>query len=96
MATSGFFLGFIFAFWWGWFYTIILFGMAPIIALTGVFMAMSMEKGFEEQMISYGQSAGYAEQALQAIKVVHTYGQEKLELLNYISFLDRALNTSHK
>ena len=47
-ATSGFFLGFVFAFFWGWFYTLILFGMAPIIALTGVFMAMSMEKGFEE------------------------------------------------
>lgn len=54
MSTSGFFLGFIFAFWWGWFYTVILFGMAPIIGLTGIFMAISMEKGFEEQMISYG------------------------------------------
>jgi ABC-type multidrug transport system fused ATPase/permease subunit len=48
MATSGFFLGFVFAFVWGWLYTLILFGMAPIIALTGIFMAMSMEKGFEE------------------------------------------------
>jgi hypothetical protein len=35
--------------------------MAPIISMTGVAMAMSMEKGFEEQMKSYGQSAGYAE-----------------------------------
>jgi ABC-type multidrug transport system fused ATPase/permease subunit len=46
-------------------------------------------------MISYGQSAGYAEQALQAVKVVHTYGQEKLELKNYTKYLDRALATSH-
>jgi len=38
--------------------------MAPIIASTGVLMAIAMEDGFKEQMKSYGQSAGYAEQAL--------------------------------
>ena len=47
-------------------------------------------------MKSYGQSAGYAEQALTAIKVVHTYGQELLELKNYTKYLDRAQVTSHK
>lgn len=74
MSFSGFILGFIFSFILGWLYTCILFGMAPIIAFTGVLMTMSMETGFLEQMKSYGQSAGYAEQALTAIKVVHTYG----------------------
>ena len=64
MNVFGFFLSFIFAFILGWLYTIILFGMAPIIASTGVLMAMSMEDGFKKQMKSYGQSAGYAEQAL--------------------------------
>jgi len=33
---------------WGWKYTLILLGMAPLICLTGLAMAMSMEKGFEE------------------------------------------------
>ena len=63
-AITTFFLGFGLAFFIGWLYTLILFGMAPIIAATGVLMAISMEDGFKEQMKSYGQSAGYAEQAL--------------------------------
>jgi len=64
MACTSFLLGFAAAFLVGWLYTFILFGMAPIVAATGVMMAISMEDGFKEQMKSYGQSAGYAEQAL--------------------------------
>ena len=41
-------------------------------------------------MRAYAQSAGYAEQALSAIKVVQSYGQEDLEKINYTKFLDRA------
>mmetsp|Transcript_39029 Transcript_39029/g.59449 ORF Transcript_39029/g.59449 Transcript_39029/m.59449 type:complete len:160 (-) Transcript_39029:2993-3472(-) len=41
-------------------------------------------------MKSYAQSAGYAEQALHAIKVVQTYGNEVLETLNYEKYLDRS------
>jgi len=41
-------------------------------------------------MRAYSQSAGYAEQALSAIKVVHTYGQETLEMSNYNKYLARA------
>jgi thiosulfate reductase cytochrome b subunit len=52
------------AFLLGWMYTCILFVMAPLIAATGVLMAISMEDGFKKEMKSYGQSAGYAEQAL--------------------------------
>ena len=96
MGISVFFLGFAAAFALGWLYTLILFGMAPIIASTGVLMAVAMEDGFKEQMKSYGQSAGYAEQALQAIKVVHTYGQEELENSNYSKYLDRASNVQKK
>mmetsp|Transcript_41198 Transcript_41198/g.62694 ORF Transcript_41198/g.62694 Transcript_41198/m.62694 type:complete len:81 (-) Transcript_41198:2985-3227(-) len=38
----------------------------------------------------YAQSAGYAEQALQAVKVVHTYGNEVLEQCTYSKFLNRS------
>lgn len=41
-------------------------------------------------MKAYGQSAGYAEQALNAIRVVVAYGQEKREVANYQKYLDRA------
>ena len=41
-------------------------------------------------MKAYAQSAGYAEQALNAIKVVHTYGNEELEEKNYFKYLKRS------
>ena len=41
-------------------------------------------------MRAYSQSAGYAEQALSAIRVVHTYGMEALEVANYTKYLYRA------
>jgi hypothetical protein len=44
-----------------------------------------------EGMRHYAQSAGYAEQALIAIKVVQTYGRELKEAANYNKYLERAL-----
>jgi hypothetical protein len=41
-------------------------------------------------MKAYGQSAGYADQALNAIRVVVAYGQEEKEVKNYVKYLDRA------
>ena len=41
-------------------------------------------------MKSYGQSAGYAEQALNAIRVVVAFGQEQKEEDNYSRYLTRA------
>jgi hypothetical protein len=41
-------------------------------------------------MKAYAQSAGYAEQALQSIRIVQTYGREMLEYNNYTKYLDRA------
>lgn len=40
-------------------------------------------------MKAYGQSAGYAEQALSSIRVVVSFGQESLEISNYSRFLER-------
>mmetsp|Transcript_39002 Transcript_39002/g.59362 ORF Transcript_39002/g.59362 Transcript_39002/m.59362 type:complete len:130 (-) Transcript_39002:617-1006(-) len=44
-------------------------------------------------MKAYAQSAGYAEQALHAIKVVQTYGNELVEKKNYEKYLDRSKAT---
>lgn len=41
-------------------------------------------------MKAYGQSAGYADQALNAIRVVVAYGQEEKEVKNYAKYLARA------
>ena len=54
-------------------------------------MSLSFKKSAMEQMKHYAQSAGYAEQALIAIKVVQTYGRELKESMNYNKYLDRAL-----
>lgn len=47
-------------------------------------------------MKSYSQSNGYAEQALSSIKVVHTYGQEQLELDVYSKYLGQVRTMSDK
>ena len=53
-------------------------------------MAHVMKGGLMSQMKAYAQSSGYAEQALQAIKVPFTYGNELLESRNYDKYLLRA------
>jgi ABC-type multidrug transport system fused ATPase/permease subunit len=78
------------SFSWGWLYTCLLLVVVPFLGLTGVGMAVSLESGITQQMRAYSQSAGYAEQALSAIRVVHSYGQEELENINYKKYLIRA------
>lgn len=45
---------------------------------------------------SYAQSAGYAEQALHSIRIVHTYCNEMLEHRNYVKYLDRSRKSQLK
>jgi len=47
-------------------------------------------------MQAYAQSAGYAEQALGAIKVVQTYGQEELEINNFTKHLETTMAFDRK
>ena len=47
-------------------------------------------------MKAYAQSAGYAEQALNAIRIVHTFCNEALEHRNYIKFLERTKSVQIK
>ena len=55
-------------------------------------MAKAGNSGVQEQLIAYQQCAGLAEQSLQAIKVVHTYGREELESNNYNKYLNKTLD----
>ena len=61
MSVVGFIAGFVFSFYWGWKYTLILLAGFPCLMIVGVAMGVAMEEGFVEQMKSYAQSAGYAE-----------------------------------
>lgn len=94
MSAFGFIFGFSFAFYWGWIFTLILLGAFPFLVIVGMAMGVALNGGITEQMKAYAQSAGYAEQALSAIKVVHTYGNELLELNNYNRYLSRAHEAS--
>jgi len=88
--------GFAMSFYWGWKLTILLMGVLPLLAFTGIGMAASLESGITAMMRAYAQSAGYAEQALNAIRVVHSYGQENLEQENYKNYLNRAADVQRK
>ena len=90
MSMASVVLGFAAAFYFGWKYSLVLLGGMPVMMTTGVMWGMAMEAGTVEQMKAYAQSAGYAEQALQSIKIVQTYGNEKLELGNYSKYLGQA------
>ena len=88
MATG--FAGFGLAFYQGWMLTFIYSVFLPFFIWANDWFSKSIIAAFVLNMKSYSQCAGYAEQALQGIKVVQTYGTEKLEGDNYAKYLDRS------
>ena len=52
--------------------------------------------GSTAQLKGYGQSAGYAQQALSAIRLVAAFGMEKVEIENYSRYLNRSKESSLK
>ena len=91
MSVAAFVFGITFAFYWGWLLALILIGVFPIFILMGGVFGQILTSGVAEVMKAFTQSAGYAEQALQAIKVVKTYGREELEHSNFVNYLDRPI-----
>jgi ABC-type multidrug transport system fused ATPase/permease subunit len=82
--------GLTFAFTKGWSFSFVLLVAFPFLGFTTALMAKIMAQGSQETMKAYGQSAGYADQALNAIRVVVAYGQEEKEVRNYTKYLNRA------
>jgi ABC-type multidrug transport system fused ATPase/permease subunit len=66
--------GLTFAMTKGWSFSLVILGALPFVMVNAGLMARVMQKGFAENMKAYGQSAGYAEQALNAIRVVVANG----------------------
>lgn len=67
-------MGLAIGFWQGWSLCLAMFSIAPMLFCgMGVF-AHVMQKGSLVQMRAYSQSAGYAEQALSAIRIVVSFG----------------------
>jgi len=86
MSLSGFAIGFSN----GWNFALVVICGAPIIFISFTCFTMVMSSGFTKVLKAYGQSAGYADQALNAIKVVSAFGMEEIECENYTRYLERA------
>jgi len=87
-------LAYIISFTIGWEFTLINLGAIPVLMVGAIIMAKTAQLGTKEEMKAYQQCAGMAEQSLQAIKVVHTYGREDLESKNYNKYLLRVLQAA--
>lgn len=58
----------------GWSYSLAVMAAFPFMMISTAFMGKVMAQGSQETMKAYGQSAGYADQALNAIRVVAAFG----------------------
>lgn len=80
----------------GWTLTLALLAMGPFMVIgLGLFIA-SLTSGMANVVRSYGQSAGYAEQALSSIRVVISYGMEMAEIENYNTYLVKSRTVALK
>ena len=70
--------------------------IGPAIASGFALFVKTMGDTFAVVEASYGQSAGYAEQALSAIKVVIAFGNELIEVKNYSKFLEHSRQATIK
>lgn len=73
--------------------SLILLAAFPVFMFLAGGLFTAMKSGFADNLKAYGQSAGYAEQALHAIRVVQAFGQEKNEVTNYEKYLNKAKET---
>ncbi len=74
LAFSMTIAGLAFAFTKGWSFSFVLLVGFPFLGFTTSLMTKILSQGSQETMKAYGQSAGYADQALNAIRVVAAYG----------------------
>ncbi len=80
----------------GWAISLCILATAPFIALSATFYGKALSGGMNAGLLAYSQSAGYAEQAISAIRVVIAFGMEVQEIRNYTRYLDRAKKASVK
>lgn len=92
MCFSGFATGL----YKGWSLALAMLGIAPIMLIgMGIFGHVMANRTLASTK-AYGQSAGYAEQALAAIRIVVSFGQEDLEIKNYTTYLQKVKEAGHK
>ena len=88
--------GIFFALYRGWVMSLIILAFFPLVALSIALLSKINDRGFKENLVSYSSSAGYAEQALNAIRVVQAFGQEQTEIKSYNKYLNRSRKSGIK
>jgi len=92
MSISGFFVGF----YKGWKLALCMLAIGPVILIGMGIFGHIIQRNTLVVMQAYSQSAGYAEQALSAVRIVVSFGTEALEMANYNHYLNRVRATSIK
>ena len=82
--------GFVIAFIIGWKYALVSLGAFPPILVATFIMTKIMQSGFFQNMKAYAKCGAYAEQALNAMRIVCAFGQEERETRNYQNHLQSA------
>ena len=82
--------GFITAFAIGWKFAFAALGTFPFLIVGLIMLMVGIKVGHAKSAAAYAKSGAYAEQALNNIKVVVAFGQEKREIDNYVRHLDEA------
>lgn len=86
MSLGGLALGFA----KGWSLALVICAIGPMFMIGMAVFGGQLKKRTVTTMKAYGQSAGYAEQALSAVRVVVAFGMEQTELSSYRTYLERA------
>jgi ABC-type multidrug transport system fused ATPase/permease subunit len=92
MCVAGLAIGFI----RGWGLALCMCAIGPALAVGGNVFMKALSHGTQANLAAYAQSAGYAEQAFNAIRVVIAFGMEKVECNNYEKFLVYARDVALK
>ena len=87
-------VAFTIAFTISWECTLIVMGGFPVVMIAMVISIKAGQAGIKDGLIAYQQCAGLAEQSLQSVKVVQTYGREELESKNYNKYLVRTFDVA--
>jgi len=96
LAIGTFLSGIAVGFWMGWKLALAMMVLVPFVGVLGYMFEKMMSSSTSAQLRFYSQSAGYAEQALIAIRVVVAFGMEQVEAHNYMKHLGRAKKNSLK
>jgi ABC-type multidrug transport system fused ATPase/permease subunit len=67
----------------GWSLALALLFAYPFISLASSFIKKVYTDGYMRKTGAYAKSSGYADQALNSIKVISAFGQEEKEIKNY-------------